>query len=107
MLVLALEFSKDCTARGAHACATDNCTGIGAYGASGSRAPKGSRGVATGGMTRRSFPQNGRAEARRHDLLATGGRRAPCRPLLKGAVGRSLAGERGGPPSAGDGHDSE
>ena len=69
MLVLALEFSKDSSARNARARATHNRTSTGAYGAIHHRTTRARNGVAGRGATRGPFPQNGRAKARCHELL--------------------------------------
>ena len=99
MLVLALEFSKDSSARNARARATHNRTSTAAYGAIGRRATRARDGIAGRGPTRGSFPQNGRAKARCHHVLEPEADGLPAGPSPKGGTGHSLAGERGGPPS--------
>ena len=68
MLVLALEFSRGAPARDARPSATDNSEGTGTYGVSGRRASS-FEAASPEGQPEWSLPQNGRAEARLHDLL--------------------------------------
>jgi len=107
MLVLALEFSKDSSARGAWVRANHNRTNTGAYGAMGRRASRARDGIAGRGTTRRSFPQNGRAKARYHDLLEPVADGLPAGSSPKGDPDTPLREREAAHHPSLDGHDAE